>query len=132
MTLQPLSRAPVLPKVVANLLAKLSQNVWWPALSPDEVTRRYIDDVDITGDWDVVGVQPSEIESHAIKYLRRYRSAYVAFSSFVWIKIANQKNRENYVRPTVLPPRPTPVAVSPLIQLFLSPILILFQQTEEY
>jgi len=90
-TLQPLSRAPVVPKAVANLLAKLSQNVWWPALSPDEVTRRYIDDVDVAGDWDVVGVQPSEIESHAIKYLRRYRSA------------------ENYVRPTVLPSRPTPV-----------------------
>jgi len=81
-TLQPLSRAPVLPKAVANFLAKLSQNVWWPALSPDEVTRRYIDDVDVTGDWDVVGVQPSEIESHAIKYLRRYRSAYVAFPFF--------------------------------------------------
>ena len=81
-TLQPLSRAPVLPKAVANVLAKLSQNVWWPALSPDEVTRRYIDDVDVAGDWDVVGVQPSEIESHAIKYLRRYRSAYVAFPSF--------------------------------------------------
>ena len=80
MTLQPLSRAPVLPKVVANILAKLSQNVWWPALSPDEVTRRYIDDVDVVGDWDVVGVQPSEIESHAIQYLRRYRSAYVTFS----------------------------------------------------
>ena len=26
------------------------------------------------------------------------------------------KNRENYVRPTVLPPRPVPVAVSSLIQ----------------
>jgi NADH dehydrogenase (ubiquinone) 1 alpha subcomplex subunit 9 len=81
-TLQPLSGAPVLPKAVANFLAKLSQNVWWPALSPDEVTRRYIDDVDDTGDWDAVGVQPSEIESHAIKYLRRYRSAYVTFPSF--------------------------------------------------
>ena len=81
MTLQPLSRAPVLPKAAANMLAKLSQNVWWPALSPDEVTRRYIDDADIAGDWDMVGVQPSEIESHAIKYLRRYRSAY-AFPSF--------------------------------------------------
>lgn len=82
MTLQPLSRAPVLPKAVAAILAKLSQNVWWPALSPDEVTRRYIDDVDVVGDWDAVDVQPSEIESHAIKYLRRYRSAYVAFLFF--------------------------------------------------
>ena len=52
-------------------------------MSPDEITRRYIDDVDVAGDWDVVDVQPSEIESHAIKYLRRYRSAYVAFPFFL-------------------------------------------------
>ena len=82
MTLQPLSRAPVLPKAVANILARLGQNVWWPLLSPDEVTRRYIDDVEVVGDWDAVGVQPSEIESHAIKYLRRYRAAYVTLPSF--------------------------------------------------
>ena len=74
-TLQPPSRAPVLPKSVATLIARLGQNVWWPTLSPDEVTRRYIDDADLPGDWDVVGVEPSEIETHAITYLRRYRSA---------------------------------------------------------
>jgi len=74
-TLQPASRAPVVPKVLATVLAKLGQNVWWPSLSPDEVTRRYIDDADVPGDWDAVGVQPSEIETHAITYLRRYRSA---------------------------------------------------------
>ncbi|KAF8194247.1 NADH dehydrogenase [Pholiota molesta] len=87
-TLNRPSRAPVLPKAVATALAKLAQNVWWPALSPDEVTRRYINDSDAPGDWDAVGVQPSEIETHAITYLRRYRSA------------------ENYVRPTVFPARP--------------------------
>lgn len=76
-TLQPASQAPTLPKSVATLLAKLAQNIWWPTLSPDEVTRRYIDDVEATGDWDAVGVQPSEIETHALTYLRRYRSAYV-------------------------------------------------------
>ncbi|KAF8158325.1 NADH dehydrogenase [Crassisporium funariophilum] len=91
-TLQPPSQAPVVPKAIATLLAKLSQNVWWPALSPDEVTRRYIDDVDVAGDWDAVGIQPSEIEAHVITYLRRYRSA------------------ENFVRPTVFPPRPEPTA----------------------
>jgi len=90
-TLQPPSRAPTLPKVVAMALAKAaSQSVWWPTLSPDEVTRRYIDDADVPGDWDALGVQPSEIETHAITYLRRYRSA------------------ENYIRPTVFPPRPAP------------------------
>lgn len=75
MTLRPPSRAPILPKSIALTVAKLAQNVWWPALSPDEVIRRYIDDADVSGDWEVIGVNPSEIESHAITYLRRYRSA---------------------------------------------------------
>lgn len=75
-TLQHTSRAPVLPQPVAIALAKLGQSIWWPTLSPDEVTRRYINDVDVPGDWAVVGhEQPSEIEAHAITYLRRYRSA---------------------------------------------------------
>ncbi|KAI0786871.1 NADH dehydrogenase [Abortiporus biennis] len=84
-TYQPPSRAPVVPKRVALLLAKLAQNVWWPALSPDEVLRRYIDDSDVPGDWDAFGVQPTEIEESAIVYLRRYRNA------------------ENFARPVVLP-----------------------------
>lgn len=74
-TLNPPSRAPVIPKAVATAFAKVAQSVWWPALSPDEVTRRYISDSTVAGDWDAVGVQPSEIETHAITYLRRYRSA---------------------------------------------------------
>jgi len=82
-TLQPPSRAPYLPKAVAMALAKVaSQSVWWPTLSPDEVTRRYLDDVDTPGNWDAVGVRPTEIETHALTYLRRYRSAYVNFILF--------------------------------------------------
>ncbi|KAF9481191.1 NADH dehydrogenase [Pholiota conissans] len=96
-TLNPPSRAPVLPKAVALALSKVAQSVWWPALSPDEVTRRYINDSDAPGDWDAVGVQPAEIESHALTYLRRYRSA------------------ENFVRPTVFPARPA--VVSPLTRI---------------
>lgn len=69
------SKAPILPKAVATALAKVAQNVWWPALSPDEVERRYIDDADVEGDWAAIGVEPTEVESHAVKYLRRYRSA---------------------------------------------------------
>ena len=84
MTLQPSSRAPVVPKVIAKMLAKLGNGVWWPTLSPDEVIRRYIDDSDVPGDWDAVGIQPTEIEDTAIAYLRRYRSAYVPIAlSFV-------------------------------------------------
>lgn len=74
-TYNPPTRAPTLPKAVALALAKAGQAVWWPALSPDEVERRYIDDVDVPGDWDRLGVTPDEIEQHAITYLRRYRSA---------------------------------------------------------
>ena len=76
-TYNPPSRAPVVPKAVALALAKAAQAAWWPMLSPDEVIRRYIDDVDVPGDWDKFGVIPDEIEEHAITYLRRYRSAYV-------------------------------------------------------
>ena len=93
-TLRPPSSAPVLPKSIATALARAAQGVWWPALSPDDVTRRYIDDADVPGDWAAVGVEPTEIENHAITYLRRYRSA------------------ENFVRPIVFPTRPTLPVVS--------------------
>lgn len=74
-TYNPPSRAPVVPKPIALVIAKAAQALWWPMLSPDEVRRRYIDDVDVPGDWDKVGVVPDEIEPHAITYLKRYRSA---------------------------------------------------------
>lgn len=81
LTYNPPSRAPVIPKQVALALARVAQRIWWPALSPDEVERRYIDDADTPGDWAVVGVEPDEIENHAITYVRRYRSACVLSAS---------------------------------------------------
>jgi len=81
LTYNPPSRAPVIPKQVALALARAAQRIWWPALSPDEVERRYIDDADTPGDWAVVGVEPDEIENHAITYVRRYRSACVLSAS---------------------------------------------------
>ncbi|KAF8488675.1 NADH dehydrogenase [Russula emetica] len=89
LTCNPPSRAPVVPKRVAVALARVAQRIWWPALSPDEVERRYIDDADTPGDWALVDVEPDEIENHAITYVRRYRSA------------------ANYIRPIVVPPRPS-------------------------
>jgi len=84
--------APTIPKSVMMSAAKAAQLVWWPLLSPDEVERRYINDVgtDVKGekwrgDWDKVGVHPDEVEDWAITYLRRYRSAI------------------NFSRPVVLP-----------------------------
>jgi NADH dehydrogenase (ubiquinone) 1 alpha subcomplex subunit 9 len=94
-TLRPPSKAPVVPKKIALALANLAtKSVWWPTLCPDEVVRRFIDDVDVAGDWDVVGVTPTEIEQHAIKYLRRFRSY------------------DNVVRPVVFPPRPSADTIS--------------------
>lgn len=74
-TYRPPSGAPELPKIVAATLARASQLVWWPSLSPDEVERRFIDDVQDAGDWAAFGIQPEEIEPLAITYLRRYRAA---------------------------------------------------------
>lgn len=85
MTYRAPTRAPTVPKSVALALSKASQNIWWPSLSPDEVERRYIDDSQVQGNWDVVGVTPDDVEPHAITYLRRYRNA------------------ENYPRPPVFP-----------------------------
>jgi len=85
MTYNP-SNAPTVPKSVALLATKLAQYVWWPLLSPDEVERRFLDDVKVgRGDWDSVGVSPEHLENVAITYLRRYRSA------------------TNYARPVKLP-----------------------------
>jgi NADH dehydrogenase (ubiquinone) 1 alpha subcomplex subunit 9 len=69
--------APTIPKSLALMGAKAAQLIWWPALSPDEVIRRYMDDSTVKGDWDAVGIVPEEVENVAINYLRRYRSAYV-------------------------------------------------------
>lgn len=74
-TCEPHSKAPVLPKKIAKLISKGGNLVWWPTVCPDEVERRYIDDVDVPGDWEFFGVNPDEIETYAIKYLRRYRNA---------------------------------------------------------
>lgn len=86
-TYNPPSRAPVVPKSIALALAKVAQAAWWPTLSPDEVERRFMDDVDVPGDWDVVDVSPEEIEQYALTYLRRFRSAYDCWFSlcFVWL-----------------------------------------------
>ena len=75
LTYNPPTRAPTLPKAVTLALSKASRAIWWPALSPDEVERRYIDDSQVQGDWDVFGVTPEEVEPHAITYLRRYRTS---------------------------------------------------------
>ncbi|KIJ64483.1 hypothetical protein HYDPIDRAFT_28424 [Hydnomerulius pinastri MD-312] len=89
LTYNPPSRAPVVPKRIALAVAKAAQAAWWPLISPDEVERRYMDDVTVAGDWEAVGVIPDEIENHAITYLRRYRSA------------------DNFQRPVVFPSRLT-------------------------
>jgi NADH dehydrogenase (ubiquinone) 1 alpha subcomplex subunit 9 len=111
LTYNPPSRAPVVPKQIALALARAAQRIWWPALSPDEVERRYIDDADTPGDWAVVGVEPDEIENHAITYVRRYRSASV-FPRFVscllscLYRACLSCRSANYIRPIVVPPRP--------------------------
>jgi NADH dehydrogenase (ubiquinone) 1 alpha subcomplex subunit 9 len=99
-------KAPKLPKPIALAIAGvLNRALWWPTISPDEVERKYIDDVgaevqaaaaDVPEGWEAqpsVGVaargvsgetfkgwadlviDPETIEEHAIKYLRRFRSA---------------------------------------------------------
>jgi NADH dehydrogenase (ubiquinone) 1 alpha subcomplex subunit 9 len=80
LTYLPPSRAPVVPKRMAKAITQLGRFVWWPTLTADQVERRFIDDVDVPGDWDVFGITPEEIEDSAIIYLRRYRTACVSLN----------------------------------------------------
>jgi NADH dehydrogenase (ubiquinone) 1 alpha subcomplex subunit 9 len=48
MTMKPVSTAPTVPKTVALAFATLvNRGLWWPTVSPDEIERRYIDDVGV-------------------------------------------------------------------------------------
>lgn len=64
------------PKVALMTAAKIGSLVWWPMVSPDEVTRRYIDDAEDapgTLGFADLGIEPDLLEAVAIVYLRRYR-----------------------------------------------------------
>ena len=103
-TFRPVSGAPEVPKRFAMFLSKLSQRIWWPSLSPDEIERRFIDDVmvDAVQDWAALGVDPVEVEKIATSILRRYRSGYV-HSTFDVRDLSYVFTSSNYVRPVVLP-----------------------------
>lgn len=75
------------PKPVLMLAARLWDFAWWQTVSPDEVERRFIDDVTLSeeaGSTGVngemlkgfadLGIEPDVLEDIAIVYLRRYRS----------------------------------------------------------
>ncbi|ORY75389.1 hypothetical protein BCR35DRAFT_306373 [Leucosporidium creatinivorum] len=77
LTLKKLS-GPNFPKPVLALAARLWDLVWWPTLSPDEVTRRFINDVAVEDGlkgFADLGIEPDVLEDVAIVYLRRYRSS---------------------------------------------------------
>ncbi len=47
MVMKPVN-APTLPKPIAKLIAGvLNKALWWPTISPDEVERKYIDDIGV-------------------------------------------------------------------------------------
>lgn len=77
LTYNPPSKSLTLPKSIVLTASKIAQYAWWPILSPDEVERRYLNDSDVNGDWEALGVAPEELENIAITYVRRFRNAYV-------------------------------------------------------
>lgn len=82
------SRLPALPKPIALAIAKLAQLPWFPMVSPDEIERRYINDSDVAGDWEALGVRPDQIEDHILAFVRRFRSACV-FLLWVFVPALN-------------------------------------------
>lgn len=66
-----------IPKIIAKTTAKAVDFIWWPTLSPDEIERRYINDTidPNTKTFADLGIEPQELESLALMFLRRYRSS---------------------------------------------------------
>jgi NADH dehydrogenase (ubiquinone) 1 alpha subcomplex subunit 9 len=65
------------PASIAKIAAGLYENVWWPTVCPDEITRRFIDDKEPeegTLGFGDLGITPEPLEDLAVVYLRRYRS----------------------------------------------------------
>ena len=65
------------PKPLLKLATKVADLAWWPMLNPDELDRRYIDDLPdepATKSWADLGIEPENLEDVAITYMRRYRS----------------------------------------------------------
>jgi len=47
-TMKPVSNFPSIPEPIAKLFATLvNRGVWWPTVSPDEIERRFIDDIGV-------------------------------------------------------------------------------------
>lgn len=73
-------RGPNFPRPLLAALARAWDLVWWPTLSPDEVTRRFIDDLPVgpgVKGFADLGIEPDVLDDIAINYVRRYRgSAY--------------------------------------------------------
>lgn len=65
------------PRFVFSTLARIGEKVaWWPMFNPDEVTRRFINEVPKGGmkGFADLGIQPDVLEDVAILFLRRFRS----------------------------------------------------------
>ncbi|KAG8798353.1 Elongation of fatty acids protein 2 [Serendipita sp. 398] len=77
-TFNPVSTLPEVPKSIALFLSRLSQRVWWPTLSPDEIERRFISvpDHDSSQDWASVamGIKglTALIQEHAPKAIKEH------------------------------------------------------------
>lgn len=109
LTYNPVSNALTLPKSVALFATKVAQLAWWPLLSPDEVERRYLNDKEVEGDWDKLGITPEELENVAITYVRRYRNAlvliFLPFNPISEFVTNSVYDRTNFARPVKLPTR---------------------------
>lgn len=64
-----------LPKPMMMALAKALDFLWWPTISPDEVTRQFIDQVidPNAKTFADLGIKPDDIERLVIAYVRHYR-----------------------------------------------------------
>lgn len=84
-----------LPKQVYQFLSNLSQNIYWPTISPDQVERMFIDQVvdPNAHTFADLGITPAKLEDLVLKNVRHWRS-YLHLHDTVEADAARRKERE--------------------------------------
>lgn len=84
-----------LPKAVYQMIASLTQNIYWETICPDQVERMFLDQVvdESASTFADLGMKPAQLEDLVLKTVRHWRS-YLHLHDTVEADAARRKERE--------------------------------------
>lgn len=84
-----------LPKKVYQFISQLTQYIYWPTISPDQVERMFIDQIvdENAATFADLGIKPAQLEDLVLKTVRHWRS-YLYLHDTVETDAQRRKERE--------------------------------------